>query len=225
MGMNSRRSKLAIVFAAGLAAIAASLPLHAQQNQGPSLGEVFDGVRGLFNRLLSPDAGPKEAGAPAARNPSPAAVQAPAAPAVRASTATAAVQATPDARVIGRSLHAAVVDGDFEETAKLLGQGANIEVKDPGSGASPLHYAVMKGRMKIIDLLLSRGADVNSRTKNGTTPLHTAALYARMEVAERLLEAHADINAKSLSGATPLALATAAKNWPLVDVLKAHGAK
>ena len=79
--------------------------------------------------------------------------------------------------------------------------------------------------MPIVDLLIARGADVNSRTRNGTTPLHTAALYARKEIAERLLEQRADINAVSASGATPLALAVAAKNHPIADMLRARGAK
>ena len=115
--------------------------------------------------------------------------------------------------------------GDYDATLKLLEEGMDVEARDPGSGASPLHYAVMKGRMQIVDLLLSRGADVNSRTRNGTTPLHTAALYARKEVAERLLEKQADINAVSNSGATPLALAAAARNHPIAEMLRGRGAK
>lgn len=229
-GMNSQQSKIAIVF---VAVLAGASPLHAQQQepQGPSIGEVVEGVGSLFKRIFSSSPEPaKQAEPPAApaRVPAspPAAAPAPKAAAAAPGAAPTVVPVvTPAARVTARSLHEAVVGGDYDETARLLDQGASIEAKDPGSGASPLHYAVMKGRMKIIDLLLSRGADVNSRTRNGTTPLHTAALYARKEVAERLLEAKADVNAKSQSGATALALATAAKNWPIVEMLRAHGGK
>lgn len=221
--MESLKSKAAIV------AIAVALlnvaPLHAQQKDEPAaLERLIDGVRGLFNRIFSggeqrpaaepepPAAAPAQAGAV----PPPAATAAPeAAPAA----ATPAVQAG------ARDLQEAVVRGDYDATLKLLDQQADIEAKDSRSGASPLHYAVMKGRMQIIDLLLSRGADVNSRTRNGTTPLHTAALYARKEVAERLLEKNADINALSAGGSTPLALATAAKNKSIVEMLRERGAK
>lgn len=223
-GMNSQQSKIAIVF---VVALAGASPLHAQQQepQGPSIGEVVEGVGSLFKRIFSSSPEPARQAEPPAAPPA-AAVPAPKAPAAAPGAASTVVPVvTPAARVVARSLHEAVVGGDYDETARLLDQGANIEAKDPGSGASPLHYAVMKGRMKIIDLLLSRGADVNSRTRNGTTPLHTAALYARKEVAERLLEAKADVNARSQSGATALALAAAAKNWPIVEMLREHGGK
>ena len=62
----------------------------------------------------------------------------------------------------------------------MIEQGTDIEAKDPGAGASALHYAVMKGEMPLVGLLVQRGADVNSRTKSGTTPLHTAVLYGRL---------------------------------------------
>ncbi len=224
--MNSHKSKIAIMI---VATLASASPLHAQQQDGASIGEVFEGVRSLFKRIFATDAAPaKDADAPVAPAP---AVQP--APALAPSPATAAPRqalpavpvVTSAAQVAGRTLHEAVLRGDVAATLKLLDQGMDIEAKDPGSGASPLHYAVMKGRMQIVDVLLSRGADINSRTRNGTTPLHTAALYARKEIAERLLEGRADINAVSLSGATPLALAAAAKNKPIADMLHERGAK
>ncbi len=225
--MNSHKSNIAI---ACMVALGVAFPLHAQQQepQGPSIGEVVEGVGSLFRRFLGSGAPPEKAPertAPQAAPLAPPPPPSPAAPFAPKAPQAAPTVPTPAAQVVARSLHEAVVGGEYEAVVKLLDQGAEIEAKDPRSGASPLHYAVMKGRMQIIDLLLSRGADVNSRTRNGTTPLHTAALYARKEVAERLLEAKADVNAKSLSGATALALAAAAKNWPIVDMLRQHGGK
>ena len=216
------RTRIALGVAAGCAAVFLAVsPLHAQQSQQAqpeaSLPEqLFEGVRGIFNRLFG---SPTES---ATLTVTPAATEVPKAqPASFAPTPAAA----PTALTTSQSLHEAVVRGDVEATLKMLEQGTDIESKDPGSGASPLHYAVMKGRLEIVNLLLTRGADVNSRTRNGTTPLHTAALYSRTEVAERLLAQRADINAVSVSGATPFALASAAKNRPIADMLKARGAK
>jgi ankyrin repeat protein len=90
-------------------------------------------------------------------------------------------------------------------------------------GASALHYAVMKGEMPLVSLLLQRGADVNSRTKSGTTPLHTAVLYRRTEIAEYLLDKGADVNAKSAGGTTPLGLALAANYHTLEQLLRKRG--
>lgn len=219
----------------GSAAVLAALflwltPLHAQQSADPTLPEqIIDGVRGLLNRIFGGPGTPNESLAPAGQPAEAQSAQSapsaapPATPSARVENTS--VAPTAEAQTLSRSLHEAVVNGDLAGTLKMLDQGTDIESKDPGSGASPLHYAVMKGRMEIVNLLLSRGADVNSRTRNGTTPLHTAALYARKEVAERLIEQRADINAVSSSGATPLTLSTAAKNWPIAEMLKARGAK
>jgi hypothetical protein len=223
--MGPHRSKSAAK--AAMAVLAAGMflaaPLHAQQRDDAApIGQLIEGVRGFFSRIFGgdgqqPPAEPESPGVPAP--------QAAPAPTQAQEAAPPVVAPSPAAQAVSRNLHEAVVGGDYETTLRLLDQGADIEAKDPKSGASPLHYAVMKGRMQIVDLLLSRGADVNSRTRNGTTPLHTAALYARKEVAERLLEQHADINAVSAGGSTPLALATAAKNKPIAEMLRERGAK
>ena len=213
--------KMATVLAAALLYVS---PLQAQPLE-PSLPEqLIEGVRSLFGKLFGGGEGASEesrlstpattiqslpSSQPAAAEPPPVAAAAP----------------LPAMQVPARALHDAVLRGDYDATVKLLEQGTDIEAKDPGSGASPLHYAVMKGRMQIVDLLISRGADVNSRTRNRTTPLHTAALYAKKEVAERLLEKKADMNAVSASGSTPLALATAARNHPIATMLRERGAR
>lgn len=132
---------------------------------------------------------------------------------------------TPLARTSDAGLSAAIANGDFESARKMIERGADLEAKDSGAGASPLHFAVMKGNRPIVELLVTRGADVNSRTKNGTTPLHTAVLYARLEIAEFLVGKGANVNAASVSGATPLALAIAAKNEPIAARLKALGGR
>ena len=195
--MDAKR-KLTMLLAALMLAVA---PAWAQQKEDPSLPEqIIEGVRGFFRQLF----GAEEQNPPAAPE---------------------AVRATPAAQAAPASLHSVVAKGVYETASKLVAQGADIEAKDPGTGASVLHYAVMRGNPEILQLLLERGADVNSRTRNGTTPLHTAVLYNRYEVAEKLLDKGADINAPSASGATPLALASAAKNRVIAELLRSRGAK
>jgi len=188
---------------------------HAQAAREP---DVVDRIRGFFNRIFSEEPKPvPPAAAPVETRQLPLPEQ----PAVQAQP----VKPSQAARAVTGSLHEAVAKGEYTAALKMVEQGADIEAKDPGAGASVLHYAVMRGRMPVIDVLLSRGADVNSRTRMGTTPLHTAALYARVEVAELLIDAGADVNAVSTSGVTPLAMAEAARNQPLVAMLRSRGAK
>lgn len=201
-------------FALVLAVIAA-VPAYSQSAREP---DVVDRIRGFFNRLFTDE--PKPAlpvPAPVETRPLPAPDQ----PAMQAQP----VKPSQSARAVSGSLHETVAKGDYTTALKMVEQGADLEAKDPGAGASVLHYAVMRGRMPVIDVLLSRGADVNSRTRMGTTPLHTAALYARIEVAELLIDAGADVNAQSASGVTPLAMAEAARNQPLAAMLRSRGAK
>ena len=142
---------------------------------------------------------PAQQAAPQTPEPPPAAqapmqqapAQAPAA-AVSPKPTSQPLRITPRANVPPQSLHGLIANGEYDAALKMLDAGTDIEAKDPGAGASALHYAVMKGTLVVVNQLLTRGADVNSRTKSGTTPLHTAALYNRYEVAEALLARGAD---------------------------------
>ena len=216
-----RFREAAILFCA-VVSLAVSPAVSAQANEPSLVDGVVNFFRGIFatdDKDAAPAAAPTPAtptnGAPGAGEPREAA---------RAPTAEP-IKPTPVALVAPASLHGLVAKGDFEAARKLIEQGADIEAKDPGTGASVLHYAVMRGNPDILNYLLSKGVDVNSRTKNGTTPLHTAVLYNRYEVAEILLNKGAEVDAKSSSGATPLAIATAARNRSLADLLRARGAK
>jgi len=179
---------------------------------GPAPHErLLEGIRGFFRSIFGEDTGkpPEQAAKPAAPAPG---------------AQTQPVEVSPSAAAVPLSLHAAIAKGDYANALKMIEQGTDIETKDPGAGASPLHYAVMKGEMPLVGLLVQRGADVNSRTKSGTSPLHTAVLYGRYEVAEYLLDKGSNVNAKSASGATPLSLAVAANFQRIEKMLRNRGA-
>jgi ankyrin repeat protein len=218
-----RYREAAIVFCA-VVSLALSPAAFAQQESEPS---VVDGVVNFFKNLFSTDEKNDAAGAPSAAPGAAAPVGGPpnAGQPAKTNSAGDQVKPTPIALVAPTSLHGLVAKGDFDGARKAIEQGADLEAKDPGTGASVLHYAVMRGNPEILQLLLSKGVDVNSRTRNGTTPLHTAVLYNRYEIAETLLNKGAEVDAKSSSGATPLAIATTARNRDIADLLRARGAK
>ena len=58
----------------------------------------------------------------------------------------------------GSNLHKAADQGDILEVTKLL-SNTDIEIKDQ-NGRAPLHDAVKKNHLAIVDLLLNRGANV-----------------------------------------------------------------
>ena len=79
----------------------------------------------------------------------------------------------------------------------LLEKGANVNVKDP-AGVTPLMNAAMNGNVKIAEMLIARGADVNAvsaDTIGGTvkagkiamgslTPLLVASIYRSLRSGE-----------------------------------------
>lgn len=206
-----------------LLGLAASLPAPAvaQAPEGrPPHEWLLEGLRSFLRGLF----GAGEPAEPPHREETRTA-ETPPKPVAAPEPAAAVPVPSPAAQAQPHSLQALAARGDEEGVRRLLAEGADPEAKDPATGASVLHYAVMRGNRAIVALLLERGVDVNSRTRTGTTPLHSAVLYNHYEVAEMLLARGADVNAQSASGATPLALATAARRRELADLLRARGGR
>ena len=62
-----------------------------------------------------------------------------------------------------------------------------------------LHYAAMGNSLWIGELLISKGADINAKTKRyNETPLILALRNRQEDMAELLLEKGADIDAKDI---------------------------
>lgn len=84
----------------------------------------------------------------------------------------------------------------------LLALAANAYAVDD----SPLFEAVKKGDRAEVELLLTKGADINAKDSIGRTPLHMAVISGKKDIGELLLAKGADINAKNDFGFTPLHL-------------------
>jgi ankyrin repeat protein len=94
----------------------------------------------------------------------------------------------------------AAKQGNTKAVKQHLDAGTDVDAKDDQYGGTPLHYAAMEGHMEIVELLITKGADVNAATKNG----HTALSYTKLhpETAE-LLRKHGGKTKKELEAATP----------------------
>ena len=110
-----------------------------------------------------------------------------------------------------------------------LDAGAAVELICVNCGGTVLGHAAINGHKELAELLIAKGADVNTKNKDSTTPLHQASLGGRKEVAELLIAKGADVNAKVVSGAkqgmTSLDLALFNQHTKLADLLRKHGSK
>ena len=64
--------------------------------------------------------------------------------------------------------------------------------------------ASSQGQKEIAQLLIDKGADVNSKANDETTGLIFASMFGHKEIVQLLIARGADINAKANSGMTAL---------------------
>jgi len=119
--------------------------------------------------------------------------------------------------------HAAT--GNVPELKGLLDSGVDVNLKRPGDQSTALIIAAGKGRLEVVNLLLTRGADVNLSNRNGWTPLMAAVSSGNRVIASHLLEKGADPNSKHTYGWTPLKLASQKGKEDMVKLLKNFGAR
>jgi len=94
-------------------------------------------------------------------------------------------------------------------------------------GWTPLHLAAHFGRLEVMRILLSNGADHRavSRNSNRNQPLQAAAANRQTEAVELLLKAGADVDARSHGDFTALHIAAANGVTWMVEALLRAGAE
>ncbi|KAL8870062.1 MAG: hypothetical protein Q9174_003806 [Haloplaca sp. 1 TL-2023] len=147
----------------------------------------------------------------------------------------------------GARLRESLRAGDYATTHNLL-QDLSIDVGISNrEGMTALHHAASNGQTEIAEVLLQRGASVDSRIVNSAyaprtsaqicycdlaggayegawfTPLHMAAGNGHAEVAALLIGNGADIHAASSKGYTAFGLAARGGYAPVVKMLLDHG--
>ncbi|KAL8369967.1 hypothetical protein RB595_000363 [Gaeumannomyces hyphopodioides] len=106
--------------------------------------------------------------------------------------------------------------------AVLKGGRADIEKKD-GYSRTPLHYAVIKGRVEAVKLLLARKASVSAKTDDSFTPLTFAAMYGKLKIFNLLLENGASVSTLCSEARTPLHYAAKYGHIEIANILLEKG--
>ncbi|XP_065198833.1 ankyrin repeat domain-containing protein 17-like [Sycon ciliatum] len=110
--------------------------------------------------------------------------------------------------------------GHVDVARLLLDRGSVIDAPTELKSDSALTWACTLGKKLIVHLLLTRGANVEHRTKDGCTALMCAALAGHEQVANLLLDYGAEINAQSDSNKdSPLTFACRKGHHDVVESL------
>ncbi|KAJ8673098.1 hypothetical protein QAD02_004359 [Eretmocerus hayati] len=104
----------------------------------------------------------------------------------------------------------------------------NIDVDDR-SGNTVLHYAVRNRDRRVIEYLLSCGADPNRCNMYGFTPLHQAVFFGNVEMVEQLIKSGADVNfavkhlGRGLAEPIIHEAIQSKRRVPIITLLTSHG--
>jgi len=139
-------------------------------------------------------------------------------------------------------LHSQLEISNAEETIKIFNElaheGKLFEVTEMvkryprlilsetynSSNTTPLHAAASSGHVDVVQFLLDKGADINSKDQYGQTPLHDAADNGQKRMAKFLLDNGADVDARMHNDFTPLYMAADGGHRDVVMLLLRKGA-
>jgi len=133
--------------------------------------------------------------------------------------------------------------GNVEAARLLIKHGANVDTVEQFGGQTALMWASARRHPQMMELLLSKGASVNARSKvrnylrhitaegrakdvnsGGLTPLLYAARENCLECVNVLLHHHVDVNLPDPDGVAPLTVAMMNENWDVAKRLILAGA-
>ena len=116
-------------------------------------------------------------------------------------------------------------EGRYVTAETLLSAGANVMARSK-RGWTPLHYAAGSAPdARIIDILVSHGADVNALDNDGTSPLILASYRGASELVEKLLYYGADVTIRNVRSHTALSSALEKEHAAVAQKLEDAGAK
>ncbi|DAZ93811.1 TPA: hypothetical protein N0F65_008570 [Lagenidium giganteum] len=95
----------------------------------------------------------------------------------------------------------------------------SVDVQEPRTRWSPLHFACRFGQIETVEFLLARGANPELPDWNGNTPLHLSAGWGNTRCCILVLERGADVRLTNNEGETALAVAKSLARQDIASLL------
>jgi ankyrin repeat protein len=119
------------------------------------------------------------------------------------------------------ALHLAAFFGHADALRALLERGADVAAVTRNDLANqPLHAAAAGGDVRLCNLLIAAGADVDAKQHGGYTPLHEAAQSGNLEMVDAFLAAGADPILRDDEGRTAADLAAQQGHAAIASLLR-----
>lgn len=122
-------------------------------------------------------------------------------------------------------LHWAAQSGQSTTCSHLLSSQQVDRSAQDRDGHTPLWYALLKGHLEIMELLLGAGADVEESDRGGQTPLSWAADGGIDAIIQKLVDHGADVNQVDADSRTPLYRAAFNGHATTASILIERGAR
>ncbi|MET0279654.1 MAG: ankyrin repeat domain-containing protein [Steroidobacteraceae bacterium] len=141
------------------------------------------------------------------------------------------------------ALHMVARSGNVDAARLLIKAGAKVDAVENFGGQTPLMWAAARRHPEMMELLISKGADINARgairdyqrvataesraatrDRGGLTPLMYAARGNCRECVELLLKHKVDVNLADPTDVVPLSIAMMNSNWDIARRLVEAGA-
>lgn len=116
-----------------------------------------------------------------------------------------------------------IQNGSRFEAVRLIDEGADINAAQ-NDGTTPLHWAVYRKDIALVERLLASGANAAVANRFGSSPLSEAVKIADTALVEVLLESGADPESANLDGQTALMLAARTGSVAVAQLLVSYGA-
>jgi ankyrin repeat protein len=120
--------------------------------------------------------------------------------------------------IIKKMFHSCLI-GDFETLKKICEEHPDVDVNTIENKTSMLHSATIKNHYEIIELLVSKGANINILDSMERTPLHLAVSNGSKESVLTLLGSGCKVNERDKYGYSPMFVAVKFHKFDIADDL------